>query len=150
MATNQRRDTHGNEQNFGTHPGGINPSAPAAGTEGWGTNADERQVVSPGNPNATRAGQMQGNLGDDMTAASERASNAATTNKRRTDEESNADLSRRTSASAHSMHSNQSAIDHTLRCSDVGNKDCGWETTGQTEDEVMKQAVEHARDSRHD
>jgi hypothetical protein len=28
MATNDNRDTKGTGQNFGTHPGGINPSTP--------------------------------------------------------------------------------------------------------------------------
>lgn len=60
----------------------INPSAPASGTAGWGTTSDEREVLTPPQGSATRAGQMKGNPGDNMTEASNRASEAATTNKR--------------------------------------------------------------------
>jgi predicted small metal-binding protein len=147
MATNDKRDKQAKDSNLGTHPDGINPSAPTAGTEGWGTTADERQAVSPGDPRATRDGQMKGNLGDDMTAASERASEAATTNKRRSDDNNQADLSRRTSASAHSMNTSQAGTAHSFRCADAGNSDCRWETAGDTQDEVMQKAVAHARDA---
>ena len=34
---------------------------------------------------------------------------------------------------------------HTFRCADAGNADCRWETAGRTEDEVMQNVVEHAR-----
>jgi hypothetical protein len=61
---------------------GINPSAPASGTAGWGTTSDERAVLTPPGLAATRAGQMKGNPGDTMTEASNRASEAATTNKK--------------------------------------------------------------------
>lgn len=90
---------------------------------------------------------MKGNLGDDMTTASQRASEAATTNKRRTDENNQADLSRRTSASADSMNTSQESTAHMFRCADAGNSDCRWETQGDTEDEVMKTVVEHQRDA---
>jgi hypothetical protein len=66
----------------GSKQPGIDPSAPASGTAGWGTTRDEREVLSPPDPAATRAGQMKGNPGDSMTEASSRASEAATTNKR--------------------------------------------------------------------
>ncbi len=62
--------------------GGINPSAPTAGTEGWGTTSDERRVLGRNDASDTRAGQMKGNPGDHMTAASQRTSHAATTNKK--------------------------------------------------------------------
>ena len=133
--------------NFGSHAGGINPAAPSAGTAGWGTTADERSAISDHDLAATRAGQMKGNPGDDMATASQRASEAATTNKRRSEDagDHEADLSRRTSASAHSMNSSHGGNDHTFRCADAGNLDCLWETSGRTEDEVLQKVVEHAR-----
>lgn len=138
----------GTNPNFGSHAGGINPSAPSTGTAGWGTTSDERDLVATNNPEATRAGQMKGNLGDDMTSASQRASEAATTNKRRSEDsgDNQADLSHRTSASAHSMNTSHGGTDHTFRCADAGNADCRWETSGRSEDEVMQKVVEHARD----
>ena len=56
-----------------------------------------------------------------------------------------ADQSRLTSASAHSMNTSQGGGEHTFRCADVGNPDCLWETSGRSEDEVMRRVVEHAR-----
>lgn len=133
--------------NFGSHADGINPSAPSAGTAGWGTTRDERRAISAHDLESTQAGQMKGNPGDDMTSASQRASEAATTNKRRSEDSGSnqADLSRRTSASAHSMNTSHGGTDHTFRCADAGNADCRWETSGRTEDEVMQKVVEHAR-----
>jgi predicted small metal-binding protein len=137
----------------GTNPdtnsegGHINPSAPSAGTEGWGMTSDERRVLSSNDPQDTRAGQMKGNPSDQQAAASQRASDAATTNQR-PDEPGDiqADLSRRTSISAHSMNTSQGGTAQTFRCADMGNSDCRWETTGDTEDDVMQRVVEHARD----
>ena len=85
-----KRDAAPNESAKGpgtnpkVHPqdGGINPSAPSVGTEGWGTTSDERRVLSDNHPSETRAGQMKGNPGDNQTEASQRASDAATTNKK--------------------------------------------------------------------
>lgn len=133
--------------NFASHPDGINPSAPAAGTAGWGTTSDERSGISPHDMESTRAGQMKGNPGDDMTRASQRASEAATTNKRRSEDTGSgqAHLSRRTSASAHSMNTGHGGANHTFRCADAGHTDCRWETSGKTEEEVLQNIVEHAR-----
>ena len=127
--------------------GGINPSAPSTGTEGWGQTSDERRVLSTNDPHATRAGQMQGNPGDHMRAASEREEKRATSNKSRSDStgDNQADLSRLTSASAHSMSTSQGGADHTYRCADAGNADCQWETSGGTEEEVMRRIEEHQR-----
>lgn len=132
--------------NFGTHAGGINPAAPSAGTAGWGTTSDERNAIADHDLEATRAGQMKGNPGDDMARASQRASDAATTNKRRSEDDNQADLSHRTSVSARSMNTGHSGKEHTFRCADAGNTGCRWETSGRTEDEVMQKVVEHARD----
>ena len=78
-------DTNPNTTSTGS---GINPSAPTVGTEGWGTTIDERQTLSPTDAEATRAGQMKGNPGDQQTEASSRMSAAATSaNKPQTERE---------------------------------------------------------------
>ena len=137
----------------GTNPdvnpdnGSVNPSAPSVGTEGWGMTSDERRVLSKHDPKHTRAGQMKGNPGDDMTEASNRVSEAATTNKKPDHRSSeHADLSRRTSISSHSVHTNQASTPHTFRCADAGNPACDWETSGNSEEDVMQKVVEHARE----
>lgn len=65
MAKDSERHTTtevpGTNPNVGSTDGGINPSAPTAGTEGWGTTSDEKAVLSPNNQAAARAGQMKGN-----------------------------------------------------------------------------------------
>jgi hypothetical protein len=69
----------------GTNPdvypedGAINPSAPSVGTEGWGTTSDERRVLTRQEPEDTRAGQQKGNLGDNQTEVSQRASEKTNT-----------------------------------------------------------------------
>lgn len=139
--------------NLRSHNGGINPSAPATGTEDWGNTADERVVVSTNDPVGTRTGQMRamsGELEDNMTKAVQRESERATSNKRPEDDTGydQADLSRRSGASAHSMNTSHGGKDPTFRCADVGNADCRWETSGSTEDEIMRQAEKHGRRNR--
>lgn len=147
MANDPNRDNRIKDSNLGTHPDGVNPSAPTVGTEGWGTTPDERRVLSPDDPQGTRAGQLKGNPGDNMTAASQREEASASSNKGRSDGSNQADLSRRTSASTHSMNTSQGGTAHTYRCADAGNSDCRWETQGDTEDAVMQKVVEHQRDA---
>jgi predicted small metal-binding protein len=135
----------GTNSDMNSEDGHINPSAPSAGTEGWGMTGDERRVLGSNDPQHTLDGQMKGNPGDHMAAASQRASDAATTNKRPSDTNRQSDVSQRTSGSANSMNHGQGGI-HTFRCADAGHDDCNWETSGRTEDEVMRKVVEHARD----
>ncbi len=137
-------NTPGTNPDVHSREGGINPSAPTVGTEGWGQTSDERRTLSSVDPKDTRAGQMKGNPGDHMTAASQRANEAATTNKTPSGD-NQADLSRRTSGSAYSMNTSHGGNDHTFRCADVGNADCRWETSGHTEDEIIQRAEEHGR-----
>jgi predicted small metal-binding protein len=37
--------------------------------------------------------------------------------------------------------------ERTFRCADVGNADCRWEARGRTEDELMPQISQHAREA---
>ncbi len=143
MAKQNAKNSPGTNPNLRSRDGGINPSAPATGTAGWGETTDERRAVRTNDPEGTRAGQMQGNPGDDMTAASQRESKRATTNKRPSEGDDQADLSRRTSASAYSMNTSQGGTNGTFRCADMGNSDCGWETSGETDDEIVQRVEEH-------
>jgi hypothetical protein len=95
MAKDSERQTTtevpGTNPNVGSTDGGINPSAPTAGTEGWGTTSDEKAVLSPNNQAAARAGQMKGNPGDKQTEAVQRAGEKAETAKTsRADPDTNA------------------------------------------------------------
>ena len=141
---NLRPEIPGTNPSVNPKTGAINPSAPTVGTEQWGNTSDERRVLGENEPAETRAGQMNGNPGDDMTAASQRAEQRATTNKRR-DDTNQADLSQRTSASAHSMNTSYGGAHRTFRCADAGNVDCRWETMADTEDEVMRHVEQHWR-----
>ena len=147
MATNNNPNKQVKDSNLGTHPDGIDPSAPSVGTEGWGTTPDEKRVLSPNGPQATRDGQMKGNPGDDMATASERQDSAATSNKRPSGSSRQGEVSRDTSGSERSKGMSHSGTTHTFRCSDAGHSDCDWETAGDTQDEIMQKVVEHARDA---
>lgn len=142
----------------GTNPsttsrdGGINPSAPTSGTEGWGTTTDERQTLDLTDSAATRAGQMKGNLGDQQTSASRRSSAAAgSANRPAGAERDQAPLGDNQAeettkgAPAFSMNTSHGGADRTFRCADMGNADCRWETAGLTDDEVITAAYEHGR-----
>jgi len=139
--TKLKPDIPGTNPSVNPQTGAVNPSAPTVGTEQWGNTSDERRVLGEHDPADTRAGQMKGNPGDQMTAASQRAEHRATTNKHRDDNQ--ADLSRRTSGSAFSMNTSHGGGNHTFRCADVGNADCRFETNGDTEDKVMRSVEEH-------
>ena len=142
--TAKQHKTPGKAPNVHSEAGGINPSAPTTGTEGWGYGRDERDAVVT-DPSGTRAGQMKGNPGDHMTAASQRESKRATTNDRPAKPgDKQPDLTRLTSASQHSMSISHGGKDHTFRCADAGNADCRWETSG-TPDEIQRRAEAHGR-----
>ena len=72
MPKNKPKNNRGANTDVDPPLGGINPSAPTAGTEGWGQTSDERRVLGEYHLEDTRAGQMKGNPGDHMTAASGR------------------------------------------------------------------------------
>lgn len=100
----------------------VNPSAPTVGTEGWGNTTDERRTLSGTEPEATQPGQVRRDPGTDQ-----------------------AELSRRSGATATSMNATHQGHDRTYRCADAGNADCRWETSGTSDEEIMEQAREHAQ-----
>ena len=55
MRDKKQSEVHaGNNPNVQSSKGGINPSAPATGTAGWGTTPDEKhERVSQNNPEAS-------------------------------------------------------------------------------------------------
>ncbi len=83
-SSEQQQTPNGPGTNPDVYPqgGGINPSAPSVGTEGWGTTSDERRVLTQADPAHTRAGQQKGNPGDKQAEGSQRASNKAGTAQR--------------------------------------------------------------------
>ena len=146
MPEKKTKKNPGKHPNLNSQGGGINPSAPTAGTEGWGQTTDERGVLPEHNLQETRAGQMKGNPGDQMTAASQREEHRATSNKKPSGDSNNqTDLSRLTSGSAHSMTNCQPCAANTFRCAEAGDPDCNWETSGETDDEIVRRAEEHWR-----
>ena len=100
----------------------VNPSAPTIGTEGWGLTTDERRTLSDTEPEATQPGQVKGDPGAYQ-----------------------AELSRRTGATATSMNVPQQGHDRTFRCADAGNADCRWETSGASDEEIIEQARDHGQ-----
>jgi len=145
MPKNKPKNNRGANTDVDPPVGGVNPSAPTAGTEGWGQTSDERRVLGDHALEDTLAGQMKGNPGDHMTAASGREERRAHTNKQPNDSGEQTDLSRLTSGSAHSMTTSQPGARRTFRCADAGNADCQWETSGDTDDEIVKRAEAHWR-----
>jgi predicted small metal-binding protein len=147
MPENKTKRTPDTNPDLSSQAGGINPSAPTAGTEGWGQTSDERRVLGDHNLSDTHAGRMKGNPGDHMAAASQREESRASSNRKPSADSSNeqTDLSRLTSGSAHSMTTSQPVADRTFRCADAGNADCQWETSGASDDEIVRRAEEHWR-----
>ncbi len=86
--------------------GGVNPSGPTAGTEGWGLGINE----------ASKTSATQGELGSSHEPF--------------TSERDSVPLGQRT-----------------FRCADIGNADCRWETSAQTEDELVGQIERHGREA---
>jgi predicted small metal-binding protein len=100
----------------------VNPSAPTAGTEGWGNTTDERRVLSGNPPSVSKDGQTSRNAGANQDEFSERTGEAPT-----------------------SVGVTPEGYDRTFRCADVGNADCRWETSGNSDEEILRQAREHGQ-----
>jgi predicted small metal-binding protein len=151
--TKTKPNTPGTNPNTTSSAGGINPSAPTTGTEGWGNTRDEREALGPTDPYATAAGQMKGNPGDQMREAADRASAAApsanspsTERDRQPLGKDQADRSTKGTTSF-AMNTSHGGEDRTFRCADIGNADCRWETAGLTDDEVILNVYEHGKEN---
>jgi predicted small metal-binding protein len=119
------RPNEGNNPNTQSSDGGINPSAPSAGTAGWGAAPDEkRKQVGQNDPEASSPNaQGAGDVRHTSYPQNEAAQNPAA------------------QESAH-KRGNQS-----FRCADAIHTDCGWSVTGNNEDEILGYMRAHAREA---
>jgi predicted small metal-binding protein len=113
--------TAGSNPNVQSSGGGINPSAPSAGTAGWGTAPDEkRKQVGQNNPEASSPeAQGAGDLRHSSYPQNEAAQNPA--------------------ASEPRTHGNRS-----FHCTD---ESCDWSVTGNTEEEILGYMRAHSREA---
>jgi predicted small metal-binding protein len=109
----------GSNPNIQSSDGGINPSAPSAGTAGWGSAPDEkRKQIGQNNPKASSAdAKGAGDVRYTSYPQNEAAQNPA--------------------AQEHTHG------DRSFRCSD---DDCDWTVTGNSEDEILGYMRSHARE----
>ena len=121
----------------GTEPNtisqGINPSAPTAGTEGYGTASDEKNIV-PGNPTASHPEQKgAGDTRHTSYPRNEAADNPA--------------AAETTSRSQQLANNPNARGGKSFHCSDVGPANCNWSVNGSSEQEIMTQIEQHGRES---
>jgi predicted small metal-binding protein len=111
--------------NVQSSDGGISPSAPSAGTAGWGTTPDERRKQVVGNnpegsiPDAKGAGDLR----HTSYLQNEAAQNPA------------------------AVEAAHPHADRAFRCADAVQRDCGWTVTGSSEDEILGYMRSHAREA---
>lgn len=110
--------------------GSINPSAPTAGTEGYGMQKGE-----PGN--------------EDVSASESHPNNRGAGDVRRTSypHPEGSHLMENKSRQDELRDNPNNRMGKSLSCSDVGNMSCNWSVVGEHEDEIMRRAEEHARDA---
>lgn len=115
----------GSNPNVQSFEGGINPSAPSAGTAGWGTAPDEkRKQIGQNNPEASSPdAEGAGDVRHTSYPQNEAAQNPAT--------EENA-------------HTHG---DRSFRCADAVRENCEWSVTGKNEEEILGYMRVHAREA---
>ena len=113
-------ESTGKNPSINPETGKVNPSAPTAGTEGWGNTRDERQTLRENPPSMSREGQT--------SRARDEARDKQNTG------DNQAELSGRKVPTDTSMNVTHEGHDRTYRCADVGNADCRWETSGTTDE----------------
>jgi len=116
--------TAGNNPNVQSSEGGINPSAPSAGTAGWGAAPDEkRKQVGQNNPEASSPNARgAGDVRHTSYPQNEATQNPA--------------------AAADHPHG-----DRSFRCAEAIGSDCDWTVTGNNEDEILGYMRSHAREA---
>ena len=126
----------------GTNPvtqsrdGGIDPSAPTTGTEGYGTTTDERRNVGDSNarasdPNNKGAGDVRHTSYPRNESAENPAANSAQSRKR------SEQLSENPNARGGKV----------FHCSEIGNENCTWNLSGDSADEMMPDIERHGREA---
>lgn len=100
--------------------GGVNPSGPSTGTEGWGIGVGEANTTGVGQGALGRRPQhTEARRADDAPAERKGIEHAGTSG----------------------------GAARTFRCADVGNADCRWEVKGRTEEELLPAIERHAQES---
>lgn len=146
--------------------GGVNPSGPTTGTEGWGLAPNENRTT----------GTSQGRMGasadeapkpdrsisiDQGTGApagpqnvGTRSINAASRNPTQRGKNAEAKVTgteRELIPGAHTLGRTERddvpVGERTFRCADAGNADCRWETSARTEEELMDSIERHGREA---
>jgi predicted small metal-binding protein len=112
----------GNNPNVQSSGGSINPSAPSAGTAGWGSVPDEkRKQVGQNNPEASSPeARGAGDLRHTSYPQNEAAQNPAAT------------------------EFGQSHADRSFRCAEA---ECAWSVTGKSEEEILGYMRAHSREA---
>lgn len=124
----------------GTNPetesrdGGINPSAPTTGTEGYGMTSDERDRVGGPNPTASHPGtEGAGDVRRASYPRNEAAENRATGETRTRSQQLSDNPNARGGKAFH--------------CADVGPMSCNWSLNGNSAEEMMPEIERHAREA---
>ena len=126
----------------GTNPetqsreGGINPSSPTAGTEGYGMTSDERQQVGGPNPTASRPGtEGAGDVRRTSYPRNEAADNSA------------ADIGQVRKRSEQISDNPDARGGKVFHCAEVGNENCAWNVSGDSADDMMPDIERHGREA---
>ena len=126
----------------GTNPitesrdGGINPSAPTTGTEGYGNASDERETVGgvsagASHPDNKGAGDVRHTSYPRNESSDNPAANIGEVRKR-----------------SEQLSDNPNARGgKVFHCAEVGNENCTWNVTGDSADEMMPDIERHGREA---
>ena len=126
----------GTNPNTTSRDGGINPSAPTIGTEGYGNTSDERHIVGAPDPTASHPGiQGAGDVRRTSYPRNESADNPAANigNVRKRSEQ----LSDNPDARGEKVFS----------CSESGIENCTWTVSGDSADKMMPDIERHGREA---
>lgn len=126
----------------GTNPitesrgGGINPSAPTTGTEGYGTASDERGTLGGSSSDASHpdnkgAGDVRHTSYPQNEASDNPAANIGEVRKR-----------------SEQLSDNPNARGgKVFHCAQIGNENCTWSATGDSADEMIPAIEQHEREA---
>lgn len=126
----------------GTNPvtqsrdGGVNPSAPTTGTEGYGNTSDERQNVGGSNANASHPGnQGAGDVRQTSYPRNEVGDNPA------------ANIGETRKRSKQLSDNPDARGGKVFHCAEVGNENCAWNVIGDSADDMMPDIERHGREA---
>lgn len=133
---NESPNVPGTNPNTTAEGGGINPSAPTAGTEAYGMTSDERENV--GGPNPTHSSPGTEGAGDVRRtsyprneAADNPAANISETRKR-----------------SEQLSDNPNARGgKVFHCAEFGQENCTWNVSGDSADDMLPDIERHGREA---